>query len=296
MSDTNDKPSGSAMYSSLMADLIAVRVDPDRSVALAKQFSFAGVDLRLSSQLEWIDKFGVERLAEQMQESGLRAGYGSMLTRTLSARPDDWGAAMSRLPRVCRAAQALGYRRAGVVVMPFDDGLDHAANRRRHLDRLAEAGPVLADHGIRLGLEYVSPLTRRVDGAFTFIYNLADILELIDESGQANVGLMLDSFHWHCAGESTGDIAALPADKIVVVHLNDAPDGVARAALDVRHRELPGDTGVIDLAGFMRAVTSTGYDGPATAEPTNPRWPDMPESLALRQTAAAVHNCLAHLH
>ncbi|MEM7625557.1 MAG: sugar phosphate isomerase/epimerase family protein [Planctomycetota bacterium] len=275
-----------------MADLIAVRVDPDRSVELAQMHGFAGVDLRLSSQIEWIEKFGVDRLAGMIRDAGLRPGYGSMLTRTLSARAEDWDVSMGQLPRVCRAAQALGFQRAGVVVMPFDDRLDHAANRRRHLDRLAEAAPILAEHGIRLGLEYVSPLTRRLDGTFTFIYSLADTLELIDESGQDNVGLMLDSFHWHCAQESTEDLASLPAKKIVVVHVNDAPEGVGRNKLDVRRRELPGDTGVIDLPGFVRALASTGYDGPVTAEPTHPRWPEMPESLAMRQTSEAVRGCL----
>ena len=280
------------MFASLMADLIAIRVTPDRSIALAQQFGFGGVDLRLASQLEWIEQFGADRLAAMIVEAGLQPGYGSMLTRTLSARTEDWDAAMERLPRVCRVAQTLGYQRAGVVVMPFDDRLDHAANRRRHLDRLAQAAPVLADHGIRVGLEYVSPLTRRADGTFTFIYNLSDTLELIEESRQTNVGLMLDSFHWHCAGETISDLKSIPSDQIVVVHVNDAPENVEIEDLDVRHRELPGDTGVIDLAGFIGAVASTGYDGPVTAEPTHPRWPDMPESLALRQTADAVRGCL----
>lgn len=284
--------SASGMYSSLMADMIAVRVRPDRSIALAEQFGFDGVDLRLSAENQWIEEFGPDRLAGLIQEAGLRAGYSSVITRTLSARPEDWDAAMEQLPRVCRTAQTLGFTRAGVVVMPFDDGLDHAANRRRHLDRLAQAGPVLADHGIRLGLEYVAPETRRADAAFPFIYNLTDTLELIEESGQSNVGIMLDSFHWHCAQETTSDIAELPADKIVVVHVNDAPEGVSRQALDVRYRELPGDTGLIELSAFMQALASTGYDGPVTSEPTNPRWLDMPESLALRQTSAAVRSCL----
>ncbi|MGI9252382.1 MAG: sugar phosphate isomerase/epimerase family protein, partial [Thermomicrobiales bacterium] len=32
-------------------------------------------------------------------------------------------------------------------------------------------------------------------------------------------------------------------------------------------REMPLATGIIDLAGFMRAIAALGYDGPVIAEP-----------------------------
>lgn len=293
MNTSPDSPNPTGMYASLMADMIAVRVNPGQSVELSQRFGFPGVDLRIAGRIGWIENFGADKLREKMDAAGVRAGYGSMLTRTLSARPDEWDNAMQQLPRIAGAAQTLGFTRAGVVVMPFDDGLDHAANRKRHLDRLTQAGPVLADHGISLGLEYVSPLSRRTDGAFSFIYNMADAMELIEASGQPNVGLMLDSFHWHCAEETEDDIAALPAERIVVVHVNDAPAGIPLEKLDVRERELPGVSGVIDLASFMRGLSRAGYAGPVTAEPTHPRWPDMQTENSVRQTADAVQRCVA---
>ena len=221
-----------------------------------------------------------------MATHGVRAGYGSMLTRTLSASRGEWDHAMEQLPRVAALAQRLGFTRAGVVVLPFDDGLDPAANRKRHLARLREAAPVLADHGVRLGLEYVSPRTRRADAAFTFVHTMAALRELIAEAQQPNVGLMLDTFHWHCAGEGVDDLRALRADEVAVVHVNDAPAGIGLDRLDVRNRDLPGATGVIDLAGFMSALRAIGYDGPVTAEPTHPRWVERSGEEATAETAA----------
>lgn len=278
----------SRMYASLMADMIGVDLRPDAEVSLAARHGFAGIDLRLTRRLGWLEQHGVERFADHMSAHGVRAGYGSMLTRTLSANPDEWAHAMQQLPRVAAVAQGLGFTRAGVVVMPFDDGLDPAANRKRHLARLREAAPVLADHGVRLGLEYVSPRTRRAGAAFPFVHTLAALRELIDAAGQPNVGLMLDCFHWHCAGEGVADLGALTADDVVVVHVNDAPAGVGLDRLDVRDRALPGTIGVIDLAGFMGALRSMGYAGPVTAEPTHPRWVGMDPDAAAAETAAAV--------
>ena len=279
----------STMYPSLMADMIGVDLLPDGEVELASRHGFVGIDLRLTRRLGWLEQYGVERFANHMAAHKIRAGYGSMLTRTLSANPEEWSHAMEQLPRVAAVARGLGFTRAGVVVMPFDDGLDPAANRKRHLLRLREAAPILADHGVRLGLEYVSPETRRAGAAFPFVYAMQAMRELIHAAGQPNVGLMLDCFHWHCAGESVDDIRALTADDVVVVHVNDAPSGVALDRLDVRDRALPGSTGVIDLLGFMQALRAIGYEGPVTAEPTHPRWVGLTSEDAAVATGVAVN-------
>lgn len=281
------------MFPSLMADLIGIQATPDRAIDLAARHGFAGVDLRLASQLEWIEAYGPDRLVGLIHDRSLRPGYASLLTRTLSATEGEWSEAIRRLPNVAAVAQTLGFRRAAVVVLPFDDRLDYAANFRRHCDRLQIATPILADHGIRLGLEYVSPKTRRADAAFPFIHNLAALLELIDEVGHPNVGLMLDTFHWHCARETVADLAALPADRVVVVHVNDAPMDTPFGRLHVRERELPGQTGKIDLKGFMQALNQIGYDGPVTAEPTHDRWPATDDDVAASLTASAVRHAVA---
>ncbi|MEM1027771.1 MAG: sugar phosphate isomerase/epimerase [Planctomycetota bacterium] len=280
------------MYPSLMADLVGIDALPHRSVQFAAAHGFAGVDLRLTRYLGLLENYGADRFLDHMNEHGVRAGYGSMLTRTLAAADDEWDHMIGQLPRIASLAQHLGFTRAGVVVLPFDDRLDFAANYKRHLDRLKQTGPVLADHGIRVGLEYVSPRTRRADATFTFVHDLKGILELIDESNQANVGLMLDSFHWHAAGESVDDLLPLSPEQVVVVHVNDAPDGVEVDQLDIRNRCLPGETGVIDLNGFLGTLLGMGYEGPVTAEPTNPRWPATDDDEAAELTGDAVRGSL----
>ena len=51
------------------------------------------------------------------------------------------------------------------------------------------------------------------------------------------------------------------------VHVNDAPAGVAMDDHVDNKRGLPGATGVIDIAGFLRALDTIGYLGPVTPEP-----------------------------
>ena len=61
------------------------------------------------------------------------------------------------------------------------------------------------------------------------------------------------------------------AGDVVVVHVNDAPAGIAREEQADLVRCLPLETGVIDLAGFMRKLAAIDYAGPVTTEPFSAR-------------------------
>ena len=54
-------------------------------------------------------------------------------------------------------------------------------------------------------------------------------------------------------------------------------------------RELPGDSGEIDLAAFIGALQSVGYDGPLTCEPMNTALNDLDNEEAAARTFAAMH-------
>lgn len=276
------------MFASVMTDLIGVAVDPAAGLRLAHAHGFSGLDLRLNRYDTWLEDYGVERFRDEMHQLGIKPGYVSLLSRTLSASHEEWEQAIERLPVRAHIARTLGFKRAGVVVMPFDDRRDHAANHRMHVRRLQQVDEVLQTHDIRLGLEYVSTPTRREGHTFPFIISMQGILNLIRDAGTSNVGLMLDTMHWACAQETTTDIEALDPLQIVVVHVCDAAPNLPLEQQVVHIRELPGTTGLYRCDSFMKALTTIGYDGPVTAEPVNPRWLQTPHEQAMAQTAAAV--------
>ena len=62
------------------------------------------------------------------------------------------------------------------------------------------------------------------------------------------------------------DLASIPLEQIVHVHINDAPAGVALPDLVDNVRELPGATGEIDVRGFLSTLRALGYNGPVAVE------------------------------
>ena len=89
----------------------------------------------------------------------------------------------------------------------------------------------------------------------------ADAVDGIDA-----VDLVLDSCHWHASGSQPLD--AYPVERLVLVHLNDAPDKPPRQIEDA-DRVFPGE-GVIKLPELLRDLEQRGYKGPFSLETFNP--------------------------
>jgi sugar phosphate isomerase/epimerase len=161
----------------------------------------------------------------------------------------------------------LGTPWCATVIRPFSAERDYDANMEFHVARLRPVARILADHGCRLGLEFIGPKTLREGHPYTFISTIGGALDLGAQLGTDNVGLLLDAYHWYTSHATLADIQRLTAADIVYVHVNDA---VAGRSIDEQmdlERDLPGATGLIDSAGFLRAVADTGFDGPVAVEP-----------------------------
>ena len=93
-----------------------------------------------------------------------------------------------------------------------------------------------------------------------------DAWEIVRRADHKAIGVILDSFHALAPSFPTTPIQSIPADKVFLVQLADAP----KLGLDVlswsRHfRCFPGQ-GDLPVAEFMQAVRATGYSGTLSLE------------------------------
>jgi sugar phosphate isomerase/epimerase len=102
------------------------------------------------------------------------------------------------------------------------------------------------------------------------------------------VGLLLDIWHLYTSHGSIDQVRELSAPEVVVVHINDAPAGIEVDEQLDNVRALPGETGVLDIAGFLQALEEIGYDGPVTVEPFSKRVREMATEDAVAATAESV--------
>jgi sugar phosphate isomerase/epimerase len=203
---------------------------------------------------------------------------------------DTFQKGLSGLPEFAKTARSVRAFRCSTWIMPFSDDLSFEENFEVHKTRLRACAEVLAEHECRLGLEFVGPKTMRAGHTYEFIHTQEGMLELCDAIGTGNVGLLLDSFHWHASHGTKEDVHGLSDALVVDVHVSDGVEGRGPDEQIDNERRLPGETGVIDLAGFLQELNAIGYTGPVTPEPFSPKLREMQPDEAIRTTAKALLN------
>ncbi len=265
---------------------IGVKADQTRAIELAHQFGFESVE-----PLGWsLEKEKPQQLAEmpaRLSEKKLVWGAAGL---PVEFRQDEstFQRDLKALPQAAKVLQTAGVTRVGTWLRPSHDTLTYRQNFQQHVRRLQPVAKVLAEHGLRFGLEYVGPRTSWTSQRYAFIHTMAETQELLHALKSDNVGLVLDSWHWYTAEEDVSTLQSLDNHQIVAVDLNDAPSGLAVDQQIDNRRELPAQTGVIDVKQFLASLLAVGYDGPIRAEPFNQPLNALDDEPAVDSTARAL--------
>jgi len=152
-----------------------------------------------------------------------------------------------------RAGEALGAAYVQAIA-PIDGALvDGVVGFRRLCDQAREAGLAVA-------LEFLPEISA--------IEDLSTAAAFVTEAGRDNGGLCIDVWHFERGRKDWAALAAVPAERVVMVQLDDGP---ARRVVDgyledcMHHRCLPGD-GVFELDRFFATLRGSGWEGYVSVE------------------------------
>ncbi|MDZ4853189.1 MAG: sugar phosphate isomerase/epimerase family protein [Pirellulaceae bacterium] len=269
---------------------IGVKVDQHQAIALAHRYGFQSVE-PIGSFLATLDSSELVELRGALKEKNLVWGCAN-LDVNFRSDESEFQSGLRSLPAIASGFQRAGVSRVGKSLSPSSNDLTYLANFKQHSIRLRAIAKILGDYGVRFGLEYVGPKTSWASKKYAFVHTMAETKELILAVGAPNVGIVLDSWHWYCAGETIDDLMTLKNQDIVAVDLNDAPLGIERDQQIDNRRELPMATNVIDVRGFIEALDKLDYDGPIRAEPFNQSLNAMENDEAVKFTAEAMKRAL----
>jgi sugar phosphate isomerase/epimerase len=256
------------------------------SVELATRHGFEGLDPD-AGYLASLEDDALHRLLDDLQKRNLKFGAAGL---PVEFRKDSeaFNSDLKKLPATAAVLQRAGIWRVNTWILPCSDDLTYLQNFREHAERLRLCAQVLADHGQKLGLEYVSPRTLWRSQKHPFIHTMSEMKELLVAIGTDNLGIQLDSWHWFNAQETQQDILTLRGQDVITVDLNDAPTGLNLDQYRDNSRELPAATGVIPVKQFLDALLQIGYDGPIQAEPFNAALRALPLDQACAQASDAM--------
>jgi sugar phosphate isomerase/epimerase len=223
------------------------RVDIVRQIDATAEAGFSSIELDVFSLRAWRDNGGtlrdvVHRLADQGLSCYALAGLNVYDDHARSV------AEVNDLAEMCAALDPrwLLLRLAGSL----EPGLEFL---RQHLG--------LFDPAVQLGFE-PSP--------FTVLRTIGDASAAVDAIGSGAV--IVDSWHFFATGADWDALAALPAERLAYVQLDDALEPSADLQHDTMHRRaLPGE-GNLDLARFTGALRDRGFNGVVSLEVLSDSW------------------------
>ena len=184
------------------------------------------------------------------------------------------GELLAETNRLCSIAEIIGCPTIQIVPQCHLEGRPIQEVLSLTAKNIAEIADVGAIHGVKFQLE---PL------AWAPIHSLSQSLQVIEQAGKDNVGMVVDFWHLHAGGETTPeDVAKLDRSLIYGAHFCDGithPE--VSAALEMKLRGfLPGD-GEIPIQTWVDALRSTGFDGVWSCENYSPHhWEWDPWELA----------------
>ena len=252
------------MYQSLNFGVINIRnLSFERAAKLTSMFGFPSMEfINLQEAME----LGIEKATRILDENSIFISNLGLPFHPIRVSDEEYDAAMEKFEEQVAFAQALGVCRS-TAYLSNGGNLPYQENFAFHVSRLKPIAEILASHNMRFGLEHLGVQANLARFEHKFILTAEEMLTLCAACGE-NVGLLLDCWHWYMSANNNDLFDNIAnQNRIVSVHVNDAPLGVDRATSSDFPRGLPGETGIIDIEFFMKGLKKLNYTGPVTPEP-----------------------------
>jgi sugar phosphate isomerase/epimerase len=236
------------------------------SVAFAGRHGFDTVMVNIREVHQIAQEHGTDYVVDLFGEYGVKPGGWGLPVSWSDDEKRPQG--LAELPALMETAHAIGCTGATSGIGPgFDDGT-YEERFDRAASQLREVAAVLEQGGCRLGLEFIgTPSYRRERWKHEFIHDLDGAMSLIRAVGSPALGTLFDVWHHWVSGGTVEQIDALTAADVVLVHVNDAPAGLAIEEQIDTQRTLPMETGIIPAPEMLQALQRIGFAGSVMPEP-----------------------------
>ena len=262
-----------------------MKADLETDVRAAAAAGFDYLEIWAAKLREFLKTHSVSDLKALFGYSGLKPLSINSIEHITFREPAAYTTIKAECEELCSVAAAIGCPYVVVVPGRFPPGglssyevIEETVSVLRDLASIAER------HNVSLAFEFLGQKDCSVQ-----TLELAD--EIIQKVNRRNIGLVIDSFHFHTGGSTIKMIDALDPKRLFIFHINDAEDLPPDQLTDA-HRLLPG-LGILKLKEMIAAFKRIGYDQVASVEIFRPEyWERDPFELA-REAKAAVESVLS---
>lgn len=274
------------MFRNLCPEELGISGRDSEIIELVLSGGFKGLDVDLPAFAEQVKTQGFAKASRLMVSARLKFGSFRLPLRWQGSETE-YKTDLALLPEKLDAAAELGCHRAVTIIEPGSETRPFHENFELYRRKLHELGDLLAARQMRLGVGFLAPAACREEHTLQFVQRVDQLLLLLSSVTSPNVGLALDSWHWHLGGGTLEEVRSLGAAKIVTVTLADCAPGFAAETATLADRQLPSENGTIDNVALLKLLAEMRYDGPVTPAAGAKQLDGQSRQQIIRSAAAA---------
>lgn len=246
-------------------------------VEIAAEAGFTALEVWAGKVAEYTRSRPIDDLAHKLQALGITPwcinSIENITYRDAAGRRE----LLDELANTIALARAIGAPSIVVVPGRRPEGFNRHESVRDAVDVLRAMSDVAGEVG--LAFEFLGK-----PGCAVPVLDMA--VDIVDQVDRANVGIVIDTFHFHAGNSRFEDLDRVRIDRLFVVHLNGCED-LPREQLTDAHRLYPGE-GVIPIGQILSRLHARGWDGTASVEIFRPAyWEQDPREVARTAHARA---------
>jgi 2-keto-myo-inositol isomerase len=249
-----------------------MKADLATDIRAASEAGFDYLEIWAAKLRAFLQSNTTADLKELFARSGVLPYSINSIERVTFRKESERDSLYSECRELCRIAREIACPYIVVVPGPLPEGTSREDVIDESVRELSAMADIARSFDVSLAFEFLGQINCSVQ-----TLALAD--EIVKKVDRANVGLVLDSFHFYAGGSSVESIDAIDSDRLFIFHINDAED-LPPSSLEDRHRLLPG-MGILPLAEIAAALGRLCYEGIASVEIFRPQyWERDPVELA----------------
>jgi 2-keto-myo-inositol isomerase len=237
---------------SLMADLEA-----------CEKYGYDYIEIRFDCVKDYLKEHSLDELAAWFKNHKLKPlAYNTLIFFNMRDKAgikeiDD------EIDFIITVCDAIGMKML-ITVPSFDIGpISIEDIKKEAVNRLNYIADKVAPHGIKVSLEFCGCPNCSIN-QFGTAY---DVVKAVNRD---NVGITLDTFHFHAMDSHWEDLEKADGKKIFAFHLNDSENLPIGSMLDDK-RLWPGE-GCLDHERTLKILKNIGFDGVCTIEEFRPEY------------------------
>ncbi|NPV54307.1 MAG: sugar phosphate isomerase/epimerase [Firmicutes bacterium] len=234
-------------------------------IRIAREAGYEALEIVTSKLLRYLDcGFSAKDLLPVFEKYSIQPICLNALKHVERVDPGEREELLAEARRLCEVAEVL--KCPTIQLVPFCglQGRSWSEVLKLTARNIADIADIGKQNGVRFQLEPI---------AWSPIHSLSQSLQVIQEAGRDNVGMVIDFWHLWAGEETTPDeVAKLDSSLIYGVHFCDGIqhlEGTEWVEEELRGF-LPGE-GKIPLKEWVAAVRATGFDGVYSSELLSPK-------------------------